>query len=400
MKSFDLLNAMGELDEETVLSARETPAKTAPARRRIPRAALIAAVLAAILSLSAVAYYAISHRNTAALMEAGPQTSGRVQVVIDETGQSIIDDAAVDLSLTQTSNGTSVTAESLMGFTDPTQSLVYLTFTVTPPEGYEFPDDMSYWCFWNIRYAAVPDDIQLPRAEATVKNPDGTASVLWMISPTGATAGHRLHIELGGFGMASKEVCADLYSGARTIELPGSWVFDFEIPELPATQEVTFDAAACKAAGLPITALRLNSFGGIAELEPQELSQRKAFCEMYGERLKEDFPTVDFDRMDDAEFDALCKNGVTDGFLTEAEFAKLQDLLDGLPPFDFVHPTEVTLEYPDGADYTVSFGEYGDNLLFNWTEQGNLYCEIVFSNPQPISQATAIVIDGVRIPLG
>ena len=60
----------------------------------------------------------------------------------------------------------------------------------------------------------------------------------------------------------------------------------------------------------------------------------------------------------------------------------------------------MTLEYPDGADYTVSFGVYGDNLWVNWDEQGNFYCEIVFSNPQPISQATAIVIDGVRIPLG
>ena len=342
MKSFDLLNAMGELDEETVLAARETPAKTKTVRRRIPRAALIAAVLAAILSLSALAYYAISHRNTAALMEAGPQTSGRVQVVIDETGQSIIDSEAVDLGLTQTSNGTTVTLDSLMGFTDPTQSLVYLTFTVTPPEGYEFPDDLSYWCFWDIRYAAVPDDIHLPRAESTVKNPDGTASVLWMISPTGATAGHRLHIELGGFGMASKEVCADLYSGARTIELPGAWSFDFEIPELPATQEVAFDAAACRAAGLPITALRLNSFGGVLELEPQSSA--------------------------DADF----------GY----------------------QPQRVTLEYPDGADYTVSYGVYGDNLWINWDEQGDLYCEIVFSNPQPISQATAIVIDGVRIPLG
>ena len=337
MRSFDLINAMGELDDETILSAREASAKTRPSRHRIPRGALLAAVLAAVLSIGAVAYYAVSHANTAALMEADPMTNGQTQVVIDETGRNIIDNATVELGLSQTSNGTTVTAESLMGFTDPTQSLLYLTFTVTPPEEYEFPDDMSYWCFWNIRYAAVPDDIQLPRAEATVKNPDGTASVLWMISPFGATAGHRLHIELGGFGMASKEVCADLYSGARTIELPGAWSFDFEIPELPATQEVAFDAAACRAAGLPMTALRLNPFGGILELE-----------------------------------------GTTE---------------------TFIQPRVVTLEYPDGTEYTVSFGEYGDNLWINWDEQGKPYCEIVFKNPQPISEAAAILIDGVRIPL-
>lgn len=401
MKSFDLLNAMGELDGETVRTAREVPAKTAPVRRRLPKTALIAAALAVFLSLSAAAYYAISHANTAALLETNPMTDSPVVVRVDNAGQQIIDDAAIDLGISQTSNGTTVTVDSIMGYKDLTESRLYLTFTVAPPEGFAFPEDMSYWCFWDIRYTAVPDDITIGRAEATVKNPDGTASVLWMLSPMGDIAGHKLHIEFGGFGMASKEVCEDLYMGNRTIDLPGHWTFDLDVPALPETQNIAFDHAAVKEAGLPMTALRLNSFGGVAELEKQELSALKQFRETYGEQLKTDFPTIDFGRMDDAEFLALLDSGDTDGFLTEDEYAHLNELIGSLQPWylAFARPETLTLEYPDGTEYTVSYGTYGDNLWINWDDDGVPYCSIAFLNPQPISQATAIVINGIRIPL-
>lgn len=400
MKSFDLLNAMGELDGETVRTAREVPAKTAPVRRRLPKAALIAAALAVFLSLSAAAYYAISHANTAALLETNPMTDSPVAVRVDNAGQQIIDDAAIDLGISQTSNGTTVTVDSIMGYQDPTESRLYLTFTVTPPEGFAFPEDMSYWCFWDVRYTPVPDDVPIGRTEATVRNPDGTASVLWVLSPMGDIAGHKLHIELGGFGMASKEVCEDLYLGNRTIDLPGQWTFDLDVPALPETQNIAFDHAAVKEAGLPMTALRLNSFGGVAELEKQELCQLKFFRFAYGAQLKTDFPTIDFDHMDDADFLALCNSGDTDGFLTKDEYEHLQGLLRNLQPFTFARPETLTLEYPDGTEYTVSYGTYGDNLWIDWDDQGGLYCSIAFLNPQPISQATAIVINGIRIPLG
>jgi len=397
MKTYDLIDALGALDDETVLAAHEE--RIAPAHRRIPRGALIAAVLAALLSISAVAYYAISHANTVALLESNPMTDLPVEVHVDETGQQIIENAAIDLGISQTSNGTTVTVDSIMGYKDPTESKLYLTFTITPPEGFEFPEDMSYWCFWDVRFTAVPDDIPIGRTEATVKNLDGTASVLWVFSPMGDIAGHKLHIEFGGFGAASKEVCEDLYMGRRTIELPGNWEFDLDIPELPATQEIAFDRAAVKEAGLPMTALRLNSFGGVAELEEQELCQLKFFRFAYGEQLRTDFPTIDFDRMDDADFLALCNSGNIDGFLTEDEYEHLQELLRGLQPYTFARPTTLTLEYPDGTEYSVAFGEYGDNLWIDWDDQGGLYCSIAFLNPQPISQATAIVINGIRIPL-
>lgn len=401
MKTTDLIDAFGALDDETVLAAHKKSEKTISLHRRIQRAALIAAALVMLLSLGALAYYVASHANTAALMEAGPMSNGHIRPEIDEAGMAIIDSSAIDLGLSQTSNDTTITLDSMMGYADPKESVLYLTFTVTPPEGFAFPEDMKDWCFWDMRWTSVPDDLQIPYAASTVKNPDGTASVLWLMMPMGDPSGHRLHIEIGGFGMASKEVCEDLYMGTREIELPGEWVFDLELPELPATQEIAFDAAALKEAGLPMTALRLNSFGGIAELEKQEVSQLKLFRETYGEQLKADFPTVDFAHMDDAEFNALCMTGDIDGSLTEEEFAHLQQLLYSLPPVDqsIKRPETVTLEYPDGTEYTVSFGEYGDNLWINWDEQGLPYCQILFLNPQPLSEASAIVINGIRIPL-
>lgn len=406
MKTYDLLHALGELDDETVLAAHTVsavPQKTAaiPIHKRIPAAALIAAVLAVLMSLGAVAYYVISHPKTVALMEAGPLTNGRLPVTVDETGQQIIDNTAIELNLSQTSNGTTVTVDSAMGFRDTTSSMLYLTLTITPPEGFEFPEDMADWCFFIPRITAVPDDIELGRVESTVKNPDGTASMLMLFLPNGDLKNHSLRLSLEGFGIASKETVHELFDGTRTIELPGLWEFTIELPELPETQEIAFDAAAVKAAGLPLTALRLNSFGGVAVLEQQDTSRLRTFRKTYGAQLKTDFPTVDFEHMDDAEFDALCASGDLDGFLTKEEFAHLQALLYEMTPFymDFARPEVVTLEYPDGSEYTVSFGEYGDNLWIDWEQDGTPYCQIVFTNPQPISQVTAIIINGIRIPL-
>ena len=63
------------------------------------------------------------------------------------------------------------------------------------------------------------------------------------------------------------------------------------------------------------------------------------------------------------------------------------------------YPKDLTLEYPDGSKYTVSFGENGDNLWINWDDDRTPYCQIVFTNPQLISNANAVVINGIRIPL-
>ena len=53
MKTYDILNALGELEDDTLLNAHELPAKPVSVRRRIPAGALIAAVLAVLLSLGA-----------------------------------------------------------------------------------------------------------------------------------------------------------------------------------------------------------------------------------------------------------------------------------------------------------------------------------------------------------
>lgn len=345
MKSDIIRRAIGGIDADLVEAAdRAVPAgrkRAASSHFRISRAVLIAAVLAVLLSLGAVAYYVISHENTAALLQKNPFAEGELQPELDETGRQILDVAAVDLGISQTSNGTTITLDSLMGYRDERESLYYLTFTVTPPEGYEFPDNMKYWCFWNDRFTLNPDDIVLPRAASTVKNPDGTASVLWALMPQGDPSGHSLHVEIGGFGTADKEVVASLYDGSRQIELPGHWSFEFELPTLPETREIKLDAAALKESGLPVTELRLNEFGGLLWLD--------------------------------------------------------RNIMEAAGKGD--HLESFTLEYPDGTEYSVSFGEYGSNLWPNVDEQGNVFTRIVFLNPQPIQEASAVVIDGVRIPL-
>ena len=402
MKNEKLRRAIGGIDADLIEAADQNNSRTGKAfvHRRIPRAALIAVLLAAVLSLSVMAYE-IVHANVVRLMEAGAMTNGRVPVTIDETGRQIIDSSAIGLNLSQTSNDTTVTIDSAMGFRDLSSSMLYLTLRITPPEGYAFPEDMKDWCFETARIAAVPDDIQMGRVESTIKNPDGSASMLMLFLPNGDLENHSLHMDLEGFGMASKETYHEIFEGARTIELPGNWTFNFTVPTLPETQEIPFDAASVKEAGLPMTALRLNSFGGVAVLEKQELSRLRAFRETYGAQLKADFPTVDFDLMDDAEFTAICAGGDLDGFLTEAEFTHLQSLLDAMPRLDsdLACPKDLTLEYPDGSKYTVSFGETGDNLWINWDDDRTPYCQIVFTNPQPISNANAVVINGIRIPL-
>lgn len=336
MKTIDLIDALGALDDDTLLAARQKPEKPVSRCRRIP-AALIAAALAVLMSLGAVAVYVIAHANTATLMEAGPFTNGRVRPEINEAGLQIIDNSAIDLKLSRTSNDTTISLDSVVGFSDAKESLFYLTFTVTPPAGYEFPDDMHLWCFWNDRFTFVPDDLPFGYAASTVRNPDGSASVLWAIMPMGDPSRYKMHIEIDGFGMADKEVVGSLYDGSRQIELPGHWEFDFCVPTLPSTQEIALDAAALREAGLPMTALRLSSFGGIAELDRQALGELKL--------------------------------------------------------------STFTVEYPDGTDYTVSYGEYADNLWINRDDNGDPYCKIVFLSPQPLSEASSLLINGVRIPL-
>lgn len=337
MKTEQLRRAIGGIDPELIEAADRSPGTARSHRpRRVTRAALIAAVLALLLSLSAVAVYVISHEKTAALMEAGPMSSGRLRPQIDEAGTQIIEEAALDLGISQESNGTTVTLDSLMGFQDPVHSLVYLTFTITPPQGYEFPEDMSLWCFWDYRFALVPDDMPIPYAASTVKNPDGTASVLWAIEPVGNPENHRLHIDIsGGFGMADKVVVESLYNGSRQIELPGQWTFDLDLPSLPETREIPLDAQALETAGLPLTALRLNHFGGILEVDRS-------------------FPDW--------------------------------------------QPQTLSLVYPDGREYTVSYGTYGDNLWPMYEETG-FHVLVLFLAPQPLEEAAEVVIDGVHIPL-
>ena len=423
MKPYDLIDALGDLDDNTVLAARETPVipvisrepaaeksgnpmekggisrcarNDIPMRRRIPRAALIAAILVIALSLG-VAAYAITHAKTVRLMAAGPRTGGRETVAINETGQQLIDNASVDYDISCTDHGTTVTLDSVMGFADETKSLVYLTLTITPPEGFAFPDDMTDWGFWGSSH--LDTGVTGGGSSVAVKNDDGTASymLMWITNEDMRTLDARLRLgggENGGFGISSKENAPALYDGSRQIELPGSWEFDLGRIELAPTQEISLDRQALADAGLPLKSLHLTSFGGIVLMDNPHVrdAQIDRLRETYPEELAALFPELDWAAMTEADLEAL----VTGEDTPEDARLRLMDLLAWLPPVDYNGLKTLTVEYPDGSSYTAE----GPNVVWEDFEQnGDLSFTVVFFNPQPISQASAVVINGIRIPL-
>lgn len=396
MKTYDILNALGELEDDTLLNAHELPAKPVSVRRRIPAGALIAAVLAVLLSLGAVAY-AIAHVNTVRLMHAGPSTGGREAVSIDETAQQLIDNESVDYGISQTSQGTTVTLDSVMGFTDETKSLLYITLTVTPPEGFAFPDDMTDWGFWGNFH--LDADVSGSGSEVAVKNDDGTAScmLMWISNANLSAKNAALKLgglDSGGFGNISKENARLLNDGIRQIELPGNWEFDLGRIELPPTQEIALNEDVLSAAGLPLKSLHLTSFGGIALMGSPHVQDAMVarLWASFPEELCALFPAVDWAALTDEDFEALWDSDDT----TDDQRLRLMDLMALLPPVDYGGPETFTLEYPDGSSYTV---EAPNNLWVDFEENGDLSFTVLFLSPQPISRASAIVINDIRIPL-
>ncbi len=427
MKPYDLIDALGELDDETVLSARavQTPISVissaarnpslsmkkrngflgrrlprndrsgpVPMRRRIPGAALIAAILVIALSIGAVAY-AISHANTARLMAAGPHTGGREAVAIDETGQQLIDNASVDYGIRCTDHGTTVTLDSVMGFADQTKSLVYLTLTITPPEGFEFPDDMTDWGFWGSSH--LDTGVTGGGSSVAVKNDDGTASfmLMWITNEDVRTLDARLRLgggENGGFGISSKENAPALFDGSRQIELPGSWEFDLGRIELAPTQELALDRQTLAEAGLPLKSLHLTSFGGIALMDNPHVhdAQIDRLRAAYPEELEALLPGADWAAMTEADLEELMTSEDT----PEDVRVRLLDLLAWLPPVDYGGVKTLTVEYPDGSSYTA---EDPGVVWEDFEQNGDLSFTILFLNPQPISQASAIVINDVQV---
>lgn len=440
MKTYDLLNALGALDDETVLSAHDpvisrelateksvfstnkrrisrcarNDKEGGRAIRRFPRAALIAAVLAVVLCLGAVAYYVASHANTVSLMEAGPMSGGRTGVEIDETAAQVIDAQSVDYNLSVTANGTTVTLESLMGYSTETDSLLYLTFTLTPPAGTVFPEDVSEYGFVNEFYSFPFDAQETPweipaggGSGVAVRNADGSVSVMLMRFFAGPVENAPLTLTLEDFALVGKSA-ADAALERQQQEritgeaaetpaplLEGVWVFELGRIHLPAQQAVTLDGAALEAAGFPYHSLTLTPFGGKITMDDTAPSVLDRLRTEFPAELAALNPAVDWAAMTEDEFAALLEEG---SGLTDDEDYRLRlcEMLGWLEPWDYGGPSSFTIEYPDGAACTVE----APNQIWQDVEQtGEIRFQILFPVPQNIEQATALVINETRIPL-
>lgn len=413
MKTLDLINALGELDDETVLSARNVPAKTLRVRR-IPRAALIAAVLAGALALGAAAY-AIIHVNSVRLMQAGPISGGEQAVDIDEPAAQVIEEQSVDYGISVTDKGTTVTLESLMGYSAEEESLLYLTLTVTPPEGVTLPEDASAYGFVN-EFFAFPFDApdETPReipahggSSVAVKNPDGSVSVMLLRFFGGPVEGARMKLTLEDFDLSGKAAAQAAFARWEQEKqtsvpaeepdplLPGSWEFDLGRLHLPTQQMLTPDQSALTQAGLSCNRLELTPFGGKLTLDDTAPSLLERLRAEYSEELRELSPEINWDELTEEEFQALLREAETSVDPDDTRLRFL-DVLGRLAPWDYGFPSTVALEYPDGTSYTV------DSPLLLWTDElatGEVCLRILFPAPQPILQASAILLGDARVPL-
>lgn len=414
MKTIDLIDAIGPLDDEIVLTAHEKSAKPTSLFRRLPRAALIAAVLVMLLSISALACV-IAYANSVRLMEAGPMSGGKHTVEIGDAAVQVIENQSIAYGQSVTDNGTTVTLESVMGYSTQTDSLLYLTLTVTPPEGTQLPEDVSEYGFVN-EHIAFPFDVanetpwDIPGrggSSVAVKNPDGTVSVMLMRFFGGPVEGARLHLTLENFDLCGKaaaqaafarwqeEKCTGIPAEAPVPLLEGVWEFDLGRLQLPAQQKRTLDKAALEAAGFPYNTLELNPFGGKITRDDDAPSTLERLRQEFPDELRELLPEVDWDNLSEDEFEVMMEEASR---LVDGEDARLRlmDMLGWLEPWDYGGPTSFTLEYPDGTSYTV---EAPLQIWESVESNGEIAFQILFAEPQPISDAATIVINGTRIPL-
>lgn len=414
MKTIDLIEAFGMLDDETVLAAHEKPAKSIKLFHRLPRAALVAAILAVLLSVSALACV-IVHANSVRLMEAGPMSGGKHTVEISEAAVQVIENQSITYGQTVTDNGTTVTLESLMGYSTETESLLYLTLTVAPPEGTQLPEDVSEYGFVN-EHIAFPFDApeetpwDIPGrggSGVAVKNPDGTVSVMLMRFFGGPVEGARMHLTLENFDLCGKAAAQAAF--ARWEEekrtgipaeapkplLEGVWEFDLGRLHLPPQQEHMLNKAELEAAGFPYNTLELNPFGGKITRDDDAPSVLDRLRKEFPEELRKLMPDVDWENLSEEEFARMVEEASR---LVDAEDARLRvmDMYGWLEPWDYGGPTTFTLEYPDGTSYTV---EAPLQIWENVESNGEVAFQILFTAPQPIHDAVAIVINGIRIPL-
>lgn len=385
MKITDLLD--GYRDSEVVLpevpypTAAQTLKRTREklgikGRKRIRTWTLVAAALVVLFGITAGAYY-ITHEKTVALMETGPNSGGRQTVALEEENAQVIDGAAMDYGITVTDNGTAVTLESVMGSRSEKLSIVYLTLTVSPPEGTTLPEILQDWGFLNWSPKLSAGGLGADGSQTVAVQEDGTVGVMLMYLYRGDVGGQAMELTLEDFGCVGKEARAALEAGTSSMELSGKWSFSIDRLTLEDAKTLTPDPALfAKAKAVP-TEITLSEFGCAVSMEGGMITDDLTDAL---EEIQDKYPDLDWANMSLEQLQGILAEGV----FTEAETELLEEIMACTP-----EPFTVQIRYMDGSVYAEA--------TCLGSGKGTTY--FLFEAPQNLSQAQELIINGVEIPL-
>lgn len=395
----DIFDAIGTLEDEAVFNAKVMRKTTKRKPRRTAfRLSLIAAVLVVIFSVSAGAVYLISHQKTVDLLETGIATGGAVPVELDEPAIEVIEEKSVNYNTVLTNEGTTVTLDSVMGFTSEDYTVCYITLDIAPPEGTQLTSGPEDWGF--MESFLQPEDDNLTSSGGgsvtAIDNGDGTYSAMVMWQFYGSDLRDiPMKLLLRGFGNVSKEVARELYGGTREIEVPGEWVFHFEALPLDKTAPLEFDTTLFADEKIHPTKIELSSFGAIVTYTAESTD----FIEKLGLIMSEKYPEleVDWPQMSLEQLNLLCAEGAA---FTEEQQADIEAVLEEYGGMDSealkAELTDYRLLYRDGT--VCKIGSESPDFGFT-NEAGESVAIICFDAPVDIDELATFEIGNVEIPV-
>lgn len=397
IKPDDIFNSISTIDEETIFNARVMRNTTKRKHRRTTfRLALIAAVLVIIFSVSAGAVYLISHQKTVDLLETGVGTGGVVSIEVDEPAIKVIEEKSVDYNTVVTNEGTSVTLDSVMGFTSEDYSTCYITLDIAPPIGTRFtaaPEDLGF-----MESFLYPEDDNLTLSGwgsvTVMDNGDGTYSAMVMWQFHGSDLRDiPMKLVLHGFGNVSKEVARELYEGTREIEVPGEWIFHFGELPLDNTIPLNFDTTLFDSEKIHPSHIELSSFGAIVTYTAESTD----FIEKLGQIMTEKYPEleVDWSQMSLEQLNLLCAEGAV---FTDEQQADIEIVLEEYGGMGNMNSelTNYRLLYQDGT--VCKIGAEASDFGFT-NEKGECVVIICFDTPVDLESLATFEIEGIEIPV-
>jgi hypothetical protein len=392
-----------EIDEARVHSLVMAQIK-APKQKKTHRIRPFVLALAAALTLSitAGAAYYMTHLRETALMEQGPMDGGLYPSMVDEQGQQVIEDAAVDYEMVQESQGTAVTLDSVMGYHSADCSVAYVTVTVDVPD--QTGLDLSQCAFDNMELQPTDPEQHLAGDAAMVaqQNEDGTISVMiaFLFRYEDVT---EIPVTLTLENFRAGEVC-----------LSGTW--DYEIASLELSDLTAVDAdAALLQSSFPVYDIQLSDFGGKITVEGYLSLLDSKFRAAVKERCGDLGLDLDTLPRNLTQITALYQSGA----LTEAQYQDISEILQS----GEINDVQIALVYPDGTEYSsvkVLYSLSASNLAaqhrLQAIQQGleieaetetaevdpmveTYVLPFAFLSPQDISQAEYLIIEDVKIPL-